>query len=54
MVVPLAIVVLHQFVDRFAKNFLEQYHPLQARFLEGSNKAGGVGIKIRREWRQFH
>ena|SRR5437879_3205147 len=47
LVVPLAMIMHNKFVDGLPQTaFSEQDHPLQAGFLDGSDKARGVGIEI--------
>jgi hypothetical protein len=47
LVVPLAMIMHNEFVDGLPQtSFSEQDHPLQAGFLDGSDKALGVGIEI--------
>src|SRR5215472_913227 len=55
LVVALVMVVQHKFVDGLPHGaFAEQNHSFQARLLNSSHKALGVGIEIRRAWRQLN
>src|SRR5579859_6356282 len=55
LVIPLAMIMLNKLVDGPAhRAFSEQNHPFQAGFLDGSHKAFGVGIQIRRARRQLN
>jgi len=54
LVVSLAMIMHHEFVHGLPQRaFSEQNYSLQARFLDGSDKALGMGIQIRRARRQF-
>ena len=48
LVVSLAVIVRREFVDRLPQRaFTEEDHPVQAGFLDGSNKALRLGIGVR-------
>jgi hypothetical protein len=55
LMIPFVMVVNNKFLDGPSQGPLaEQNEPLQASFLDGSDKPLGVGIQFRRARWQFH